>query len=114
MKPRPREHALDDDEERVLRKDPLMWHKSCCSFSVASSSVLPYLWQTWAHPLMRFGDSSLHGDCSLLAHLRKAFANRDACEEAACDHEYCNDVRASSKLRWRPLSSRFKDWNSTG
>ena len=26
------------------------------------------------------------------------FLDRDACEEAGCDHKYCNDVRASSKL----------------
>jgi hypothetical protein len=24
--------------------------------------------------------------------------DRDSCEEAGCDHKYCNDVRASSKL----------------
>jgi hypothetical protein len=26
------------------------------------------------------------------------FLDRDTCEEAGCEHEYCNDVRASSKL----------------
>ena len=26
------------------------------------------------------------------------FLDRDACEESGCDHKYCNDVRASSKL----------------
>jgi hypothetical protein len=26
------------------------------------------------------------------------FLDRDSCEEADCDHKYCNDVRASSKL----------------
>ena len=26
------------------------------------------------------------------------FLDRDACEELGCDHKYCNDVRASSKL----------------
>jgi schlafen family protein len=26
------------------------------------------------------------------------FLDRDACEEPGCDHKYCNDVRASSKL----------------
>src|SRR5439155_4675171 len=26
------------------------------------------------------------------------FLDRDSCEEADCEHKYCNDVRASSKL----------------
>ena len=26
------------------------------------------------------------------------FLDRDTCEEADCDHKYCNDVRSSSKL----------------
>ena len=29
---------------------------------------------------------------------KKWFLDRDSCEEAGCDHQHCNDVRASSKL----------------
>jgi Uncharacterized conserved protein (DUF2075) len=33
------------------------------------------------------------------------FLDRDACEEPGCDHKYCNDVRASSKLEVAGSSS---------